>query len=331
MNVNEYSGVMVFAEHNDGLLEKVSLELVGKGREIAKKLDVKLSAVVLGYNSENIADELATYDVDEVIYANSEELKDYRTEPFTQVLCDIINEKKPEVFFVGATYMGRDLAPRIAARLETGLTADCTALDIDEKRNLLMTRPAFGGNLMATIICENNRPQMSTVRPGVFSKAEKKDSETPVTVIEPALKSEDMKTKVIEIVKCAKECVDISEAKVIVACGRGIGCKENIGKAKELADVLGGTLGASRAVVDNKWIDKEFQVGQTGKTVKPNLYVACGISGAIQHMAGMQDSDYIIAINKDKSAPIMKMADLAIVGDLNKVLPEMVKQIKELG
>ncbi len=218
MNVNEYGGVMVFAEHRDGCPEKVSLELIAKGREIANKLNTNLTVVILGSSVEKTAKELSDYDIDEVIYADSAMLENYRTEPFTQVLCDIINERKPEVFFVGATYIGRDLAPRIAARLGTGLTADCTALDVDEKQSLLMTRPAFGGNLMATIICENHRPQMSTVRPGVFSKAEKISKNAKLTVVHPVFKDSEIKTKVMEIIKCARENVDISEAKIIVAC-----------------------------------------------------------------------------------------------------------------
>ncbi|MDF2504956.1 electron transfer flavoprotein subunit alpha/FixB family protein [Clostridium sp.] len=333
MNIQDYKGgVWVFAEQRDGELQKVSLELLGKGREMADKLNTELVAVLLGYNTDDIAKELLAYGADRVIVADDKLLSHFSTDAYAKVICELSNERKPEVIFIGATFIGRDLGPRIAARLTTGLTADCTALDIDpENRNLLATRPAFGGNLMATIVCADHRPQMATIRPGVFSKLDKdasKENTSKIEKVKVNLTSDDIRTKVQEVVKLAKDVEDIAEASIIVAGGRGVGSKENVAKLQELADVLGGTVAASRAAIEKEWIDKSLQVGQTGKTVRPQLYIACGISGAIQHLAGMQDSDYIIAINKDENAPIMQAADLAIVGDLNKVVPELISQIK---
>ncbi|MCD2347704.1 electron transfer flavoprotein subunit alpha/FixB family protein [Clostridium guangxiense] len=332
MNIADYKGVWVFAEQRDGKLQKVSLELLGKGKEIAGKLGVELTAVLLGYNTDEMSKELLAHGADKVLAADSKLLEHFTTDAYAKVICDLVNERKPEILFIGATFIGRDLGPRMAARLSTGLTADCTALDIDpENNNLLATRPAFGGNLMATIVCADHRPQMATVRPGVFSKLAEDQSNVSSDKIEKvafSLTEDDIRTKVLNVVKVAKDTVDIGEAKVLVAGGRGVGSKENFAKLQELADVLGGTVAASRAAIEKEWADKDLQVGQTGKTVRPQLYIACGISGAIQHLAGMQDSDYIIAINKDAEAPIMKVADLAIVGDLNKVVPELIAQIK---
>ncbi|CAG7839338.1 Caffeyl-CoA reductase-Etf complex subunit CarE [Clostridium haemolyticum] len=332
MNIADFKGVWVFAEQRDGELQKVALELLGKGREIADKLGVELTAVLLGNKIENIANQLLSHGADKVIYAEDERLSHYTTGAYTKVICHLVEEKKPEILFIGATFIGRDLGPRVAARLHTGLTADCTALDTEEGTgHLLMTRPAFGGNLMATIMCTENRPQMSTVRPGVFDKLEADESRVDASKIEKVnveLAAEDLKVTVKEVVKIAKEVVDIGEAEVIVAGGRGVGNKENFAKLEELAELLGGTIAGSRAAIDNGWIDHALQVGQTGKTVRPKLYIACGISGAIQHLAGMQDSDYIIAINKDEDASIMKVADLGLVGDLNKIIPELIAQIK---
>ncbi len=333
MNIADYKGVWVFAEQRDGKLQKISLELLGKGRELADKLGVDLTAILLGSDIDAIAKELVAYGADKVIYADSPLLKHFTTDGYTKVICDLVNNIKPEAILVGATFIGRDLGPRVAARLATGLTADCTSLDIDpENKNLLMTRPAFGGNLMATIVCGDHRPQMSTVRPGVFDKLAKDARRTgEIQKIDADLNETDIRTKVVEVVKACKDCVDIGEAKIIVAGGRGIGNKEGFEMLKELADILDGTVAGSRAAIDNGWLDKAYQVGQTGKTVRPSLYIACGISGAIQHLAGMQDSDYIIAINKDPGASIMKAADLALVGDYKKVIPELVAQIKELN
>ncbi|WP_192859245.1 electron transfer flavoprotein subunit alpha/FixB family protein [Clostridium botulinum] len=333
MNLSDFKGVWIFAEQREGKLQKVALELIGKGKELSKKLGVELTAVLLGYNIDDIPRQLIEYGADKVLYVNNPLLKNYTTDGYTKVINDLIEERKPEILLVGATYIGRDLAPRISSRLGTGLTADCTGLDIDDDtRNLLMTRPAFGGNLMATIICDSNRPQMSTVRPGVFEKLEKDaNRDGSIENIKVNLKESDIKIKIKEIVKLAKEIEDIGEAKILVSGGRGLGSPEGFKLLRELADLMGGAISGSRAVVDSGWIDKAYQVGQTGKTVRPNLYIACGISGAIQHLAGMQDSDYIIAINKDESAPIMQVADLCIVGDYKKILPSMIDEIKKIN
>ncbi len=331
MNIAEYNGVWVFAERREGQLQKVSLELLGEGRKIADKLGVKLTALLLGNNIENLAEILAKHGADEVLVADDKRLEHYTTEAYTKVICDLASERKPGILFIGATFIGRDLGPRVAARLETGLTADCTSLDVEVADGaLLATRPAFGGNLMATIACPDHRPQMATVRPGVFDRVETDGSNCKVEKVEVNLKDSDIRTKVLETIKSVKDIVDISEAKTIVAGGRGMGSKENFALVEELAKALGGAVAGSRAAVEKGWIDNAYQVGQTGKTVKPSIYIACGISGAIQHVAGMQDSDMIIAINKDESAPIMQIADYAIVGDVKKVLPELINQFKEI-
>ncbi|SEF85532.1 electron transfer flavoprotein alpha subunit apoprotein [Caloramator fervidus] len=322
--------VWVIAEQRDGNLQKVSLELLGKGKELANKLGTNLVAVLAGYEIEKLAKTLIRYGADEVLVLDHILLKNYTTDGYTKAIEKVVKCKNPEIILIGATNIGRDLGPRLAARLKTGLTADCTGLDIDENsKNLLMTRPAFGGNLMATIECPNHRPQMATVRPGVFPLPcpdEKREGK--IQKIEVDLKEKDIRTVVEKIVKSLEDKVDITEAKVIVSGGRGLGSKEGFELLKELASLLGGVVGASRAAVDSGWIGKDHQVGQTGKTVRPKLYIACGISGAIQHLAGMQDSEYIIAINKDENAPIMSIADLAIVGDLYKVIPELINEIK---
>jgi electron transfer flavoprotein alpha subunit len=332
MNIEDYKGVWVFAEQRDGELQKVSLEILGEGRVIADKLGQKLTAILLGHKTEAITKELVAYGADKVIVADHPLLAHFTTDAYTKVLCEIANQRKPEIIFIGASYLGRDLGPRVAARLATGLTADCTSLDVDtETSNLLMTRPAFGGNLMATIVCGDHRPQMATIRPGVFEKLTRDENRScEIEKITVNLTDSDIRTKTIEVVKLAKEIADIGEANIIVSGGRGVGSKENFALLEELATCLGGVVGGSRAAVENGWVDKSLQVGQTGKTVRPNVYIACGISGAIQHLAGMQESDYIIAINKDASSPIMKAADLAIAEDYSKVLPEMIAQINEL-
>lgn len=325
----EYRGVWVFAEQREGNLQKVSLELIGKGREIADKLGEKLTAVLLGHEIEKLSKSLIEHGADEVIVVDNLYLKNYTTDAYVKVMCDLINDKMPEILFMGASYIGRDLGPRVAGRLKTGLTADCTSLDIEEGTgNLLMTRPAFGGNLMATIECPNHRPQMSTVRPGVFSVPAADEKRTGIVQrVETELSEENIRTKVIDVVKSLKDNVDLTESEIIVSGGRGVGTREGFTLINELAEALGGTVGGSRAVVDSGVVDKHRQVGQTGKTVRPKVYIACGISGAIQHLAGMLESEYIIAINKDDKAPIMQVADLAVVGDLYKIIPKMIKQI----
>ena len=331
MNIADYKGVWVFAEQREGELQKVSLELLGEGRKIADKLGVKLTALLLGNNVEKLSETLAAHGADEVLVAEDKNLEHYTIDAYAKVICDLATERKPGILFIGATFIGRDLGPSVAARLTTGSTADCTSLDVQvEDGGLLATRPAFGGNLMATIGCPEHRPQMATVRPGVFEKITTDPSKCKVEKVEVKLADADVRTKVLEVIKSKKDVVDISEAKVIVAGGRGVGSKENFAKLEELANVLGGTVAGSRAAVEKGWIDNAYQVGQTGKTVKPSIYIACGISGAIQHVAVMQDSDVIIAINKDETAPIMSVADYGIVGDLNKVLPEFIAQAKEL-
>lgn len=312
MNIADYNGVWVFAEQRNGELQKVSLELLGEGRKIADKLGVKLTALLLGENVKTLANTLGEHGADEVLVADNALLKNYTTDGFLSLARSHIT-----------------LGPRVAARLSTGLTADCTQLDVEvENGDLLATRPAFGGNLMATIACPDHRPQMATVRPGVFAKVDTPKADFKVEEVAVSLEASDIRTEIVEIVKAKKDIVDISEANFIVSGGRGVGSAENFELLKELAEVLGGTVAASRGAVDKGWLDRDYQVGQTGKTVRPNIYIACGISGAIQHSAGMQDSDMIIAINKDETAPIMKLADYAIVGDLTKVVPELIAQFK---
>ena len=331
MNKADFNGVWVFAEQREGQLQKVSLELLGEGRKIADKLGSKLTALLIGNKVQNLVEDLSRHGADEVLVVDAPELEHYTTDGYTKAICELANAKKPNIIFIGATFIGRDLGPRVAARLETGLTADCTSLDVDvESGDLLATRPAFGGNLMATIVCPDHRPQMATVRPGVFEKLPLGENDAIVENVEVKFNSNDIRTKIVEIIKEHKDIVDISEANVLVAGGRGIGSEENFKILKELAEVMNGSIAASRAAVEKGWVDKDYQVGQTGKTVRPNIYVACGISGAIQHAAGMQDSDMIIAINKDANAPIMKIADYAIVGDVNKVVPEFIAQLKAM-
>ncbi|MCM0649568.1 electron transfer flavoprotein subunit alpha [Clostridium swellfunianum] len=331
VDLSAYKGVWVFAEQRDGEIMSTVLELLGEGRKLADTLGVELTAVLIGYNVTLLAQELINYGANNVINVEHTELKDYTTEPYTKVIAELIEERKPEVVLIGATNIGRDLGPRLSARIKTGLTADCTKLEIDvERRLLLQTRPAFGGNLMATIITEKHRPQMATVRPGVMKKGEyapkRKGS---IEVINADINAEEIRVKVLEKVKTVKQAVELVEAEVIVSGGRGVGNKEGFKLLEELAKAVGGVVGSSRAAVDEGWITTDHQVGQTGKTVRPRIYIACGISGAIQHLAGMQGSDCIIAINKNPDAPIFKIADYGIVGDLYKVIPEMIEEIRK--
>lgn len=330
MNLNEYKGILVFAEQREGVLQNVGLELIGKGKELAETLNEKVTAVLLGYNIENLSKELIAYGADEVIVVDSKELAIYDTEAYTQAFSTIINTVKPEVVLIGATTLGRDLGPRISSRVETGLTADCTMLEIGENRELLMTRPAFGGNLMATIICPDHRPQMSTVRPGVMTRLSKDLNRAGViTNFKVNFDHSKMKVKVLNIIKEAKAKVDITEAKILVAGGRGVGSSGGFDNLELLANELGGVAAASRALVDAGIVNHDRQVGQTGKTVRPDVYFAFGISGAIQHLAGMEESEYIIAINKDKSAPIFGSADLGLVTDLAKTTTYLIEEIKK--
>lgn len=330
IDLNEFKGVFVFVQQMDNVVSSVSYELLGKARELAKELATDVTALLLGSGVEGLTDELAAYGADRIIVVDDVKLKDYMTEPYTDAISKIITQYKPEIVLFGATAVGRDLAPRISARICTGLTADCTKLEIDgEHRRLQMTRPAFGGNLMATIICPEYRPQMATVRPGVMQKAERDDSKKAEIIhFDVKLRKGRSYVEIVDIIKKEAAKHDIQDAKILVSGGRGVGSKENFAMLYELAELLGGTVASSRACVDAGWTDKEMQVGQTGKTVRPHLYIAVGISGAIQHIAGMEESDIIIAINKDDTAPIFDIADYGIVGDLNKVIPELIEKLK---
>ena len=353
---SDYKGIWVFCEQRNGELMPTDFELVSEARRLADEMGCRVTGVLLGDGIEGEAKTLGGYGADEVIVCDDPLLKVYTTDAYTKVLCDLVNEYKPAAMLIGATNIGRDLGPRCAARLHTGLTADATHLDVDTKeymeflrknstmdvdsqkfdledRNLKMTRPAFGGHLMATIICPRFRPQMSTVRPGVMKKAEFDQAKADACeIIKPAfsLSKEDIHVEVLSVEKAAKKMVDLIGANVVVAVGRGISknVDEGIALAEKLADAMHGVVGASRAVVDAGWISSDHQVGQTGKTVHPKIYIALGISGAIQHVAGMQDSELIIAVNKNENAPIFGVADYGIVGDLFKVVPDLIKAIE---
>ena len=341
MALEDYKGVYIFAQQVDNEISNIAFELLGKGKDLAEALNTELTAVLVGSNVKDLADSLAEYGADKVIVVDDPELKDYRTEPYTHALASVIEKYKPDVFLIGATAIGRDLGPRVCARIHTGLTADCTSLEIgdfplvaipgrEQKHNqLLMTRPAFGGNTIATIACPDFRPQMATVRPGVMQKKAKvAGAKAVVEEFNPGFTPDNKYVEILDIVKEVSDVVDIQDAKVLVAGGRGVGSAENFAILEELAKALDGEVACSRAVVDSGWKPKELQVGQTGKTVRPHLYFAIGISGAIQHVAGMEESDIIIAINKDETAPIFDVADYGIVGDLNKIVPKLTEQIK---
>lgn len=354
-----FKGVWVFCEQREGVLLSTDYQLVSEGRKLADDLGVELCGVLLGSNlNPEFAKGLGGYGADRVYVCDHPLLKDYTTDAYAKVICDLVEEKKPEVMLIGATNIGRDLGPRCAARLHTGLTADCTHLDVDvekyksflkttstidvdntefeDNKNLKMTRPAFGGHLMATIICPRFRPQMSTVRPGVMQKADYNQATADKTIIENCpvtLSASDIDVEILEIKKAAKQMVDLIGADVVVSVGRGIGkdIKKGIELANELAEALAGVVGCSRAVVDADWMGVDHQVGQTGKTVHPRIYVALGISGAIQHLAGMQDSECIVAVNKNAAAPVFDVASYGIVGDLFKVVPMLIESIKTLN
>ena len=334
MNLSEYKDVYVFAEQRDGKLQNVALELLGKARELADANNEKVVAMLLGKDIKHLAQTLVEYGADRVLVVDNELLKDYMTEPYTQAVTQIIRENKPSIMIIGATTIGRDLGPRVSARNRTGLTADATKLEIsdDEAHEFRMTRPAFGGNLMATILCKNHRPQMSTVRPGVMQKMTA-DPNRKGEIVDYPVQFDEKKIARVKLVKTVKEektVTDISEAKILVSGGRGVGTKDGFGKLEALAKELGGEVSSSRAMVDAGVMDASRQVGQTGKTVRPNLYLACGISGAIQHLAGMEESELIIAINKDKFAPIFSVADLGIVGDLHKIVPMLTDRLRQV-
>ena len=339
----KYKGVYVYAQQVDGELSNIAFELLGKAKELAADLSTEVTAVLIGSDVKGLTDKLAEYGADKVIVVDDPELKEYRTEPYAHALASVINEYKPEIVLVGATAIGRDLGPRVSARVATGLTADCTVLEIgdfplqpipgqEQKHNqLLMTRPAFGGNTIATIACPDNRPQMATVRPGVMQKIEPvAGAKAEVIEYNPGFTPNNKYVEILEVVKEISDVVDIQDAKILVSGGRGVGSPENFKLLDDLAAAIGGTVSCSRAVVDSGWKPKEMQVGQTGKTVRPNVYFAIGISGAIQHTAGMEESDIIVAINKDETAPIFDVADYGIVGDLNKIVPKLTEELKKI-
>ncbi|HOA43029.1 MAG TPA: electron transfer flavoprotein subunit alpha [Bacillota bacterium] len=351
VDLSEYKDVWVYAEQRAGKLMNVSLELLGEGGKLAKEIgDRKVCALLIGYETDHLIPELYAYGADVVYQIDDPLLKNYTTDGYTKVMTDAIREYKPEIVLFGATHIGRDLAPRVAARLDTGLTADCTRLDVSmknyieylkknttldtsgldpesEDKGLKQTRPAFGGNIMATIITPRTRPQMATVRPGVMSKLPKDETRKGELIkVKHSLSESDIRTQVVEVVKAAKEMVSLTDAEIICSGGRGLGDPSGFELIKKFADAVGGVVGASRAAVDSGWIDHSHQVGQTGTTVKPKIYFACGISGAIQHLAGMQTSDIIVAINKDPDAPIFEVADFGIVGDLYKVVPKIIEE-----
>ena len=330
MDKSAYKHVYVFVEQRDGVIQPVAFELLGKARDLADALGEKVVALFPGYQIANSCQTLIEHGADEVICIDNAQLKDYLTEQYVQVITQVIEEYKPSILLLGATTIGRDLGPRLAARITTGLTADCTKLEISEDRELWSTRPAFGGNLMATIVNSTHRPQMSTVRPGVMQKREA-DATRRGVIINFGAKFDGAKMGVnlIEAVKEDKGKVDITEAKIVVSGGRGVGSKENFEKLEQLAGILDAEVSTSRAMVDAGIMPHDRQVGQTGKTVRPNLYFAMGISGAIQHLAGMEESDFIVAVNKDKFAPIFQVSDLGIVGDVNKIVPLLTERLAQ--
>lgn len=338
----DYKNIWVFIETEEGKAKPVGYELLTPGRMLADKMGQRLVAVIPAYGAEETAAQAAAYGADEVLLVEDEIYRNYRTDVFADCMTQLVEKYRPLVILMGATNNGRDLGPRLACRLKTGLTADCTALDINaETGNVEWTRPAFGGNLMATILCPDHRPQMGTVRPGVFKKPVKEtriaedtrnemNAEQKIIREKADINPERIRTEIVERVREVVQSVNLEEADIIVSGGRGIGKAENFSYIRELAEALGGAVGSSRACVDADWIPHAHQVGQTGKTVAPKLYIACGISGAIQHLAGMSGAETIVAINKDPDAPIFGVADYGIVGDLLEVIPELIREIKKI-
>lgn len=328
-DLSAYQDVWVFAEQREGKIMQAAIELLGEGRKLAEKIGCNLCAIVCGENIAALTGELFAYGADKVYAADAPELKNYTTDGYTKVIYEAVTTYKPEIVLLGATHIGRDLGPCIAVKCGTGLTADCTRLEIDATTKMInMTRPAFGGNLMATIKCPNHRPQMATVRPGVMEMPSVSEGKTgEVISLQPVFAEGEIRTKVVEIVKTVKDAVSLTDASIIVAGGMGLGKAEGFVLLQQLADKLGGVVASSRACVDAGWMEHSRQVGQTGTTVKPNIYVACGISGAIQHAAGMQNSDIIIAINTNENAPIFEIADYGIVGDLYSVIPAIMEEL----
>lgn len=331
IDLSQYKGVWVIAEHYKKIVHKVAFQLLGKGRELANLLDSKLTFVILGSNFDEHIEDFSEYGMDEIIYIKSPLLKDYYSDLYVKVISELVKEHKPEIILIGATPTGRDFAPRVAKRLHAGLTADCTGLDINpDTKNLLQTRPTFGGNIMATIRTPFSRPQMATVRPGIFKAPIKIKKEVLVKVIDYNFTEEDSVSKIIKVINTSKTPVNLEDAKIIVAGGRGVGSKENFKLIEDLANVLGAELGGSRITVELNWLDPDRQIGQTGVTVSPKLYIACGISGAIQHIVGMENSDIIVAINKDPDASIFNFAHYGIVGNLHEIIPILIKELKSM-
>lgn len=332
MSTGEYKNVWVFIETAQGQARNAGLELLSQGRILAEANNEKLIGVVIGKDLDAVAKSVIAHGADAVILVEGEEYQDYNTDGYTNAVVKLAEKHKPSVLLMGGTIQGRDLAPRVACRLKTGCTADCTGLEVGDSGDIEWTRPAFGGNLMATVVCSNTRPQIGTVRPGAFKKGQPDESRT-ATITREEIRTpvEDIRTKLVDFIKAAEEAgVKLEEAEIVVSGGRGIGKPENFAVIKELADVLGGAVGASRAAVDAGWISPLKQVGQTGKTVAPEIYIACGISGAVQHLAGMSTSKIIVAINKDPDAPIFDVADFGVVGDLFEVIPVLVEEIKKI-
>jgi electron transfer flavoprotein alpha subunit len=332
MDIQDYQGVYVFIQQVDGQVAGVSHELLGKAKELAQKMETVVTAVLFGSGVSKLCGDLASYGADKIVMVDNKDLEIYSTKPYAYAMCKVIEHYKPAVVLYGATAIGRDLAPRVAARIRTGLTADCTKLDVaeDGTKNLQMTRPAFGGNIMATIICPDYRPQMATVRPGVMQKIKPvAGASVPVDSFAVEIPESEKDVQILGVVKKESHKMDIQDAKILVSGGRGMGAPENFKILEDCAKALGGTVSSSRACVDAGWVEKDLQVGQTGKTVRPNLYLACGISGAIQHLAGMEESDVIIAVNKDESAPIFEVADYGVVGDALKVIPLFTENVKK--
>ena len=326
-DLSEYRGIWVIAEHYKNEIHPVAFQLLGKGRELADLLEVGLTLIILGSDFDEELNSFAKYGADEIIYLKSPKLKNYYSDLYVQVLTELVQKNKPEIVLTGATPTGRDFAPRLAKRLNAGLTADCTGLDIDlYTRNLLQTRPTFGGNIMATIRTPNSRPQLATVRPGTFKASEYVKRKAKIRKIEYDFKEKDSVTKIVKVIHKHKEKVNLEDANIIIAGGRGVGSKENFKIIEKLAEVLGAELGGSRVAVELNWLSQDRQIGQTGKTVSPKLYIACGISGAIQHLVGMQNSEIILAINKDPNASIFSVAHYGIVGDLHEILPTLIKE-----
>ena len=332
IDLSQFKGVWVIAEHFKDKIHPVAFQLVGKGRELADLLNVNLTLVILGGKFHDKLKEFNQYGMDEILYIRSPILKDYYSDLYVQVITELVIENKPEIILIGATPTGRDFAPRVAKRLNAGLTADCTGLDINpETKNLLQTRPTFGGNIMATILTPSGRPQMATVRPGIFKIAENAARDVKTKIIDYTFEEKDSVSKILKRIDKGKTSVNLEDAEIIVAGGRGVGSKENFKLLEELADVLGAELGGSRITVELNWLDPGRQIGQTGKTVSPKLYIACGISGAIQHVVGMQNADVIVAINKDPNAAIFNVAHYGIIGDLNEVIPALIQEIKKIN